>query len=673
MPTKAHYFPDLVSKPSTNDSLTLIFDYLGNINFYSLHLPVNINLGLTNYEKQLISTTDVTNACILYSIIEKMKSEVKTNDYFRLDELKGILVTRMNFAIDNKAEVAEEILTSWQRLSKFIANTSTLESKININTILDFPKQIDNIIRALLNEQLAKIKLVKSTNKASQKQVNDLGLIQLCLTLECITRNMAGVPFCFKLDVKNLLFKLARQINAYLSRNDSSKLKSYFLPIQEKINKEIIALNGNWLTSVIDFLDYELQISETKDDEIGLLDDEIGLLEELANTLNNLLQNEFSSLPENKQTNELLYYIIPILRLEKKTINSFLTRDNDKVTPKILQQAVHYALCKAALSNDIQLNPSAILRFKSTYNYDYFQFILSHLTKAVKIDKNHSDIFANILAQMAKLTQFPTFCNIYEEAISSTYLAHPSKALLLESDLDAKNNLSLVNYLNKQYGTETASVLNGEHNKIKIDLKTLIEKILPDWYGCLITTLTTKPRLKEAYQAGQTYQYISAEQLLILFQEQYTTQRKQLNCSLVTKALLKSFSIDEKLTEAYLIEDNNNIEAIYNVTLYIEGLSTNAAKQLIEKINKLFPHAYANLQTNNIGNEQSLSQQISIDKSVFLDGKFKEFIGNTINQPIQNRESLIGHSPNILFNVGQARAREQFNHVPDQQTCCNII
>ncbi|MGQ3888067.1 hypothetical protein ACQUW5_03415 [Legionella sp. CNM-1927-20] len=688
MPTNARYFPNLPPNQPNDTSLTLIFDYLGNISFQSLHLPPKINYPVAHNRNQLIPLTDVTNACIFYKIAKDLENKVdKAN--FTLDTIEKALIANMNPAIVNQEEVALEIWTSWQKFFKLTEGRNHPEPNKS-PLITNFPEKINRIVSTLLAEQLKKFNLEKAS-KANSKQLRDSkDLVQLSLTLECITRNMVGMPFYLKLDKKNLLFRLARQLDGFLFDADD-KLKNYFLPLQETIQREIINQNGLWIKSLIDFFAYELRYEdseiETNFPEFKLPDKEepefdsqllktpIDFRTELSKATISLLEDEFSPL-NGGAVAEIFGYIKPTMQLEKDLIDSFLKRENKEssqlMSENTLQEATHFALRKAALNNNIQLEASVIFKFKPTYDFNYFNLVLNHLTGSIGIKKNQIDIFGYILAQMAQITQFPASCKIYEEKlVFSKNLIPPSKKILIELDLSLENINTLVTYLNTTYGAETASLVEEFHPQISLNLSTLIEKILPNWYRNLVTTLLIKDRIKEIYPASHVHLYTPAEQLFRTFQEQCVLlKRKPFNAFMFAEILLKTFHINGELTNAEIFQDENRIDAIFDVDLYLEGISLSAATKLASQINAIFPKAYTTIHHEKSDN---LKQYISFDKKLFLDQKFKAFMNGKIKQFILDVPYLPGSSASTLFNSSPLQRQEEIFIDPNSVSCCTLI
>ncbi|STX28101.1 Uncharacterised protein [Legionella beliardensis] len=679
MPTNAHYFSSLAPNPSNDSSYTLIFDYLGHINFYSLNVLQQINYQGVNQP-----INDITNACILYAIAQKVDKEVGAADFCTWEAVKDVLMANMNAAIMNREEVALEIFTSWQAFSQIVNTKGKPETDKNrLQPIPNFPKQINSIIGTLLNEPLKKIN--------SKQAINPKDLIPLSLTLECITRNMAGAPFCLLLSEKNILFKLSRQMDAFLvskleeiqasslslqeKLQKKGEIQTSFLPLQEKLQKDLVSQTGIWLTSLINFFDYEL-----KGSTITTFKSKIA---ELSKAINNLLSDEFSTLTGDDVIKQYIENLTRTMQLERMIVNSFIKRDNEIPNQLIFQQATHFALRKAALNYDIALDPKVIFKFKpSYYDYNYFNLALGQLTNTIGITKHCINIFGYVLAQLAEINQFPTFCKIYENKTTHpNHLVSPTTHLFIELDLTLDNLIALVDNLNTRYGDKTASIAQSENPfqnpRIKVDLPTLIEQILPDWHVCLINTLLAKNRIKEAYQNLSYYQNISLDYLLLLFQSQCTPLKKPFTPFIFVEILLTAFNIEEKPTYTHFFQSENRMDALFDIDIYL-NISTAAANRLVSRINTAFPQAYATLQHTDIDNgSKIISQHISLDKQLFLDIEFQKHLSNTIRLEAKRaiQATSLKKVSNTLysFHSPSIPAEEPKNaDEPSNSNCCII-
>ncbi|STX50584.1 Uncharacterised protein [Legionella busanensis] len=655
MPTNARYFSNLIPNQPKDNSLTLLFDYLGNINFYSLNLLQTVSYSRTQNKSQTISLSDITNASIFYALICRMKEEVGSSDFYNVDLVQDALIAKMNIAIENKKEVALEIISSWHRFAQFTQDKSRFHSNKSIlPTIADFPEKINYIIYILLAHQLNKLK--------AKQPINLKDLSQLSLTLECITRNMVGSPFCFKLDIKSLLSKLAKQVDAFVCHNINNEFKNYFLPLQEFLQKELITQNGNWLSELIAYLNYELDnIPPGLDDsttEKEYIENVLNYSSDLSKAITNLLNNEFSPPCTNNEVEDLIKETRKAMQLNKTFINSFLQRDKltaEKIGLDRLQETTQFALTKAALSNHIALEPSAIYRFKpSYYDYKYFNFVLNHLNNLLGITENQVNIFGFVLAKLAHLPKFPIFCTIEEE--DSTHpnsLIFPSQNIIIKLGLSAKNTQALIDFLNINYGNNTATLPAGPNTPIKVNLVTLIEKIVPDYYQCLIPMLLKNNRIKEIYQQIACYR-TSVEDLLLPFQKQCTALKRPFSYSLFATTLLKAFNIDANPSYIEMFRNENRTDALLDIDIYFGNMTLAVANELVKRINTSFPKAYATVHEKSLDNGlPNLYQHISFDKTLFSNHYFNNLLANKLKQ-ISSNSSYRSNVYPYLFNAAPA-------------------
>ncbi|WP_131781070.1 hypothetical protein [Legionella gresilensis] len=683
MPTNAHYFPNLVPNQPKDNSLTLIFDYLGKISFYSLNLLPTVNYPIAHNKSKTIALSDITNASILYAVACSSREVVGSANFCNIDIVQNVLIAKMNIAITNRKEVALEIISSWHKFAQFTQDNNKFSSnKSLLPTIEDFPEKINRVIYTLLTNQINQLKKEEAANKKLENKAKQSKILkdlsQLSLTLECITRNMVGATFCLKLDIESLLFKLAKQVDAFVCHNTNNELKNYFTPLQELLQREMIAHYGDWLHSLIEYLYIELSDNRPPEWDDSITDKEsidnvLNYSSDLSNAIINLLKDEFSLSSNNSAVEEQLEATRQAMQLKKTFIDSLLKRDGltaEKIGLDRLQEATHYALTKAALNSHITIEPSAIHKFKPSYNYEYVNFLLNHLSSLFGITQNQVNIFGFLLAKMAHISQFPTFCTIEgENSTRPDSLIFPAQNIIMKLDLSAKNTQALIDFLNINYGINTATPPVNPDTHIKINLVTLIEKILPDCYQHLVLMLLKNDRIKEIYPQIAFYR-TSIEDLLLPFQKQCTALRRPFSYSLFAATLLKAFNIDANPSYIEMFRNENRTDALLDVDIYFGDMSLAVANELVKRMNASFPKAYATVHDKSLDSElPNLYQHISFDKTLLSNHYFNNLIANKLKQISSESQNRSNISSNFFNRAPAARHVEQ----PVAESNCTII
>lgn len=108
----------------------LLLDELGLINFTPLMPPdslAEINNNVQTRLKLKFELLDLSNAAILYAIAQREGRQIGVGE-FTGEAVINALMKHMNFAIQNKREVALEICRSWQNVARTIMENTAHKS-----------------------------------------------------------------------------------------------------------------------------------------------------------------------------------------------------------------------------------------------------------------------------------------------------------------------------------------------------------------------------------------------------------------------------------------------------------------------------------------------------------------------------------------------------------------
>lgn len=492
-------------------------------------------------------------------------------------------------------------------------------------------------------------------------------LISIVQSLNVLMGNSLGKTMHVKPTIRELLFQLDRHFVVHSNKNQSEK----WTQLQEQIQKELVIVTGDWLSNLKIYFDFEFK-TVPKDCKKAAL--------EMA--FNNLLQGQFNNYCEDSSVSDFLEPFIPVLQMNKNTIDSFILREGDLKTIKVnlFHCGVHYVLRHIARDLEIELspdttlqldiNPAALLNIRPhQYGFHSFAATINHLLQPFNININSAYIFEHTLLKLAGITEFPFDCKIssHNDTPATCYPFY-CEYFHIKLGISAHSLKKLTNYLNQTYGDGTALILQTKKSSFQMRLKTMLEAVLPDWNKVLITTFLKNPRILEAYQVSCAKAVIPLKQCLNFAENLLAPYpiKETSKAGVFEILLLRAFGIKDIPLLGAKFSSFERIDAILDIDFSL-AISAKNAKALVAAINKQFPHA---AQIIHLDTSSSIAarQHFAIDKKVFISDGFQLHLKKTL-------EYLISHDNDFVeANLRQEKPveKQEISSFSNENTFFNI-